>query len=83
MAWDYLQYRLCVLYRNKHGGGGPGLETPPDRLVSTRPYAYTRNPMYLGHLIYLLGLSLALRSWLGAVITIGVALWFRRRVIGR
>ncbi len=38
--------------------------------------------MYLGHLIYLLGLSLALRSWLGAVITIGVALWFRRRVIG-
>ncbi|HKX51409.1 MAG TPA: hypothetical protein VJQ48_13345 [Candidatus Binatia bacterium] len=38
--------------------------------------------MYLVHLIYLLGLRLALRSGSGAVITIGVALWFRRRVIG-
>jgi protein-S-isoprenylcysteine O-methyltransferase Ste14 len=38
--------------------------------------------MYLGHLIYLVGLSLTLRSWLGAVITIAVALWFHRRVIG-
>jgi hypothetical protein len=41
-----------------------------------------RNPMYLGHLIYLLGLTLTLRSWLGAVITIAVAFWFHRRVIG-
>ena len=47
-----------------------------------RTLCLNRNPMYLGHLIYLLGLSLALCSWLGAVITIGVALWFRRRVIG-
>jgi protein-S-isoprenylcysteine O-methyltransferase Ste14 len=70
------------LYRIKHDGGGPGLETLPDRLVSAGPYAYSRNPMYLGHLIYLLGLSLALRSWLGAVITLAVALWFRRRVVG-
>ena len=82
MGWGYLQYRLCGRYRIKHGGGGPGLETPPDRIVSTGPYAYTRNPMYLGHLIYLLGLSLTLQSWLGAVITIAVALWFQRRVIG-
>jgi protein-S-isoprenylcysteine O-methyltransferase Ste14 len=82
MAWGYLHYLLCGLYRIKHGGGGPGLETPPDRVVLTGPYAYTRNPMYLGHLIYLVGLSLTLRSWLGAVITIAVALWFHRRVIG-
>ena len=38
--------------------------------------------MYLGHLSYLLGLSLTLQSWLGAVITIAIALWFQRRVIG-
>jgi hypothetical protein len=82
MLWGYLQYRLCGLYRIKHGGGGPGLETPPERLVATGPYAYTRNPMYLGHIIYLTGLSLTLQSWFAAVITVVVALWFHRRVIG-
>jgi Phospholipid methyltransferase len=82
MLWGYLQYRLCGLYRIKHGGGGPGLETPPERLVATGPYAYTRNPMYLGHIIYLTGLGLTLRSWFAAVITVAVALWFHRRVIG-
>ena len=55
---------------------------PPERLVSTGPYAYTRNPMYLGHLIFLTGLSLALESWLAALITLAVACWFHSRVIG-
>ena len=82
MIWGYLQYRLCGLYRIKHGGGGPGLETPPDRLVESGPYAWTRNPMYLGHLIFLTGLTLTLRSWLAAAITISVAVWFHIRVIG-
>lgn len=82
MIWGYLQYRLCGLYRIKRGGGGPGLETPPDRLVSSGPYAYTRNPMYLGHLIYLVGLTLTLQSWFAALITIAVAVWFHRRVRG-
>jgi hypothetical protein len=80
LIWGYLQYRLCGRYRIKHGGGGPGLETPPDRLVSTGPYAYSRNPMYLGHIIFLIGLTLTLRSPLAALITIGVAVWFHLRV---
>lgn len=41
MPWAYLQYRLCGRYRIKNGGGGPGLETPPDQLVAIGPYAYT------------------------------------------
>jgi Phospholipid methyltransferase len=80
LIWGYLQYRLCGRYRIKHGGGGPGLETPPDRLVNTGPYAYSRNPMYLGHIIFLSGLTLTLRSWLAALITIAVAVWFHLRV---
>ena len=82
MIWGYLQYRLCGLYRIKHGGGGPGLETPPDHLVSTGLYAYTRNPMYLGHLIFLTGLTLTLHSWLAGLITVAVAIWFHYRVLG-
>ncbi len=82
MLWGYLQYRLCGLYRVKHGGGGPGLETPPERLVASGPYAYTRNPMYLGHLIFLTGLTLTLASWFAAFITLAVAVWFHRRVRG-
>lgn len=81
MIWGYLQYRLCGRYRGTLGGGGPGLETPPERLVARGPYAYTRNPMYLGHLIFLLGLTLTLKSWLAALITAGVAIWFHRRVL--
>jgi len=80
MLWGYLQYRLCGLYRIKHGGGGPGLETAPERLVSSGPYAYSRNPMYLGHIIFLTGLSLTLKSLLAALITVATALWFHFRV---
>jgi protein-S-isoprenylcysteine O-methyltransferase Ste14 len=81
MLWGYLQYRLCGRYRIKRGGGGPGLETPPERLVASGPYAYTRNPMYLGHLIYLTGLTLSFRSLLAAAITLVTAIWFHRRVV--
>lgn len=82
MIWGYLQYRLCGRYRATRGGGGPGLETPPERLVATGLYAYTRNPMYLGHLIFLIGLTLMLRSWIAALITLGTGTWFHARVLG-
>ena len=56
------------------------MDTPPERLVTTGPYAWSRNPMYLGHIVFLLGLTLALQSWLGAVITAATAVWFHFRV---
>jgi hypothetical protein len=80
MAWGYLQYRLCGAYRIKRGGGGPGFDTPPERLVLSGPYAYTRNPMYLGHIIFLIGLTLTFHSLLAALITIATAIWFHLRV---
>jgi len=81
MIWGFLQYRLCGKYRRNRGGGGPGPQIPADQLVSSGLYAYTRNPMYLGHIIFLSGLTLTLRSWLAAVITLGVAVWFHFRVL--
>ena len=69
------------MYRVKRGGGGPGLETPPDRLVSSGPYAYSRNPMYLGHIIFLIGLTLALQSLLASLIVVATAVWFHSRVL--
>ena len=38
--------------------------------------------MYLGHLIFLTGLALTFRSWLGLALLIGCAIWFDRRVRG-
>jgi len=80
LAWGYLQYHLVGRYRLRLGGGGPGMETPPVRLVTSAPFALCRNPMYLGHLIFLAGLALVLRSWLGAALAMGTAVWLQFRV---
>lgn len=82
LAWGYLEYRLVGAHRRRLGGGGPGLERPPERLVTTGPYALTRNPMYLGHIIFMLGTVLTLGSWAGALALLLRALWFHRRVRG-
>jgi protein-S-isoprenylcysteine O-methyltransferase Ste14 len=80
LAWGYLQYRLVGAYRLRRGGGGPGMDTPPERLVTSGPFAGCRNPMYLGHIIFLAGLALSLHSWLAAAIAVGTAVWFQFRV---
>jgi hypothetical protein len=82
LIWGYLQYRMTGRYRGQSGGGGPGLERPPQRLVADGVYRYTRNPMYLGHLIFITGLAITFRSWLAVVILVGSAVWFDRRVRG-
>ena len=55
-------------------------DTPPERLVTSGPFALSRNPMYLGHLIFLAGLALSLRSWLAVIFLVVTALRLVRRV---
>jgi hypothetical protein len=80
LAWGYLQYRLVGAYRTRLGGGGPGMGTPPQRLVTSGPYAWSRNPMYLGHIIFLIGVTLTFQSLFAAALTAATIIWFHRRV---
>jgi protein-S-isoprenylcysteine O-methyltransferase Ste14 len=77
----YAQYRLVGNFRTAHGGGGPGIDNPPTRIVTEGPYRLTRNPMYLAHLIFMLGLAVTLRSWVALAILVLRAIWFHRRVV--
>ncbi len=81
LAWGYGQYLLAGRYRTRLGGGGPGLSNPPQRLVTSGIYRFTRNPMYLGHLIFFLGLAVAFSGLAWAVFAIHL-FWFDRRVRG-
>ena len=57
------------------------MDVPPERMVTQGPYRFTRNPMYLGHLIFMSGLTLTFRSWLALVIFVGRTYWFHQRVL--
>jgi len=79
LAWGYLQYRWVGIYSARLGGGGPGISIPPERLVTSGPYRIVRNPMYLGHIIFLVGLAIVLRSWIAAAVLGFHLVWFDRR----
>jgi len=81
LAWGYLQYLLVGNYRLPLAGGGRGMEVPPDRIIETGPYRYTRNPMYLGHLIFMMGLAVTFWSWFALVLLAARAVWFHQRVL--
>ena len=81
LAWGYLQYRVVGNYRRQLRAGSVGMERIPDTLIQSGPYALTRNPMYLGHLIFLAGLALTFRSRLGWFILLANIPWFHARVL--
>jgi protein-S-isoprenylcysteine O-methyltransferase Ste14 len=81
MAWGYLQYRLVGRYRQPRAGGTAGMDVPPERIIASGIYRYTRNPMYLGHIIFLFGLALTFWSWFGLIVLAARAYWFHRRVL--
>jgi protein-S-isoprenylcysteine O-methyltransferase Ste14 len=80
LIWGYLQYRFIGNYRIGRAGGSPGMEIPPERILAVGPYRYVRNPMYLGHLIFMLGLALTFWSAFAALLFVARAIWFHLRV---
>lgn len=81
LLWGYLQYKLTGRYRHGIAKGSSGMELMPERIVDHGPYRYTRNPMYLGHLIFMTGLVVTFESWLALAILVANAIWFQRRVL--
>jgi protein-S-isoprenylcysteine O-methyltransferase Ste14 len=43
-----------------------------EQLATSGPYAYTRNPLYLGSLVIVTGFALAARSWWVVLIALGM-----------
>jgi protein-S-isoprenylcysteine O-methyltransferase Ste14 len=81
LGWGYLQYLMVGRYRHPRAGGSAGMTVAPDRIVTAGPYRYTRNPMYLGHLIFMLGLAVTLWSCFALILLVLRALWFHHRVL--
>jgi protein-S-isoprenylcysteine O-methyltransferase Ste14 len=51
------------------------------KVIATGPYAHVRHPMYIGALVMLLGVPLALGSWWGLLTIIPMTLVIALRLI--
>ncbi len=80
MVAGFLQYKLSGRYRIRHAGGPPGMSQGfPERIIDTGPYAYSRNPMYLGHMVWMTGLVLVTRSPLAILVAAIRIPWYDAR----
>lgn len=81
LVWGYLQYRLVGRFRSRLGRGGPGVDVPPESIVASGPYGLLRNPMYAGHLIFMIGLAITFQSLPAVVLLAFHGGWFHHRVL--
>jgi protein-S-isoprenylcysteine O-methyltransferase Ste14 len=59
-----------LVFRENSFGGSTVETFESQKVISTGPYALVRHPMYVGVLILLLGVPLALGSWWGLAILV-------------
>jgi protein-S-isoprenylcysteine O-methyltransferase Ste14 len=67
----------------KYGGGTPHPGARPERLVLQGPYAFSRNPLYLGRFSILLGASILLGSPGIFVVLVGLILFVQFALLPR
>ena len=71
----------CVTVFIVRGKGTPAVFDPPREFVAIGPYAYVRNPMYIGGFILLVGFGLYLSSISVLILSIILLLLFHLFVI--
>ena len=81
VIWIVLMFSAFALFFRKHTAILP--HRPAATLVTSGPYRFTRNPMYLGLAALYVGLSLLMNSWWPLVLLPLVVLVLQRLVIVR
>ena len=71
LLWGYLQYFLVGRYRHPRAGGSRGMEVPPERIITRGPYRFSRNPMYLGMTLCLIGAAICFDSVVMLIAPVG------------
>ena len=72
---------MCVAVFIIRGKGTPAVFDPPREFVAVGPYAYVRNPMYIGGFILLVGFGLYLSSLSILILSIVLIFFFHLFVI--
>ncbi len=71
----------CVVEFHVAGRGTLAPWSPPTKLVTTGPYRWSRNPMYLGVLLILWGWAAGFQSRALAVYALGATVAFHLRIV--
>jgi len=72
---------MCVAVFIIRGKGTPAVFDPPKEFVAVGPYAYVRNPMYIGGFILLVGFGLYLTSLSILILSIVLISFFHLFVV--